>query len=76
MNQNTLRKTLGENISRFVNQDEYEVLENIEHLRMNGWSYGRIANYLNSRNVLSKQGGKWYSSSVRSVLGNGVLRKS
>ena len=59
-----------------VNQDEYEVLENIEHLRMNGWSYGRIANYLNSRNVLSKQGGKWYSSSVRSVFGNGVLRKS
>ncbi len=25
MNQNTLRKTLGENISRFVNQDEYEI---------------------------------------------------
>lgn len=38
-----------------------------------GWSYNTISQYLNSRGIKSKNGGKWYSSSVRSVYMNGVM---
>lgn len=56
------------------NEDEYNVLVEIQHLRECGWSYNGVADYLNSMDVKSKEGGKWYSSSVRSVFGNGVLK--
>ena len=56
-----------------INKMEYDVLVEIEFYRMNGWSYNRIANYLNGKGIKSKNGSKWYSSSVRSVLKNGVL---
>ena len=43
-----------------------------------GWSYNTISQYLNGKGIKSKNGGKWYSSSVRSVYMNGVkeLEKS
>ena len=57
-----------------INQGEYDNLETIYHLRINGWSYNRIAGYLNTRNILSKQGGIWYGGSVSSVFKNGVYK--
>lgn len=56
-----------------INEYEMNVLEDIHFYRLNGWSYDRIAKYLNGENIKSKNGGRWYSSSVRSVLKNGVL---
>ena len=54
-------------------EDELKVLDDINDMRVMGWSYIRISNYLNSNGVVSKNGGKWYSSSVRSVYMNGVM---
>tara|TARA_R110000737_G_C14604503_1_gene489756 strand:- start:863 stop:1546 length:684 start_codon:yes stop_codon:yes gene_type:complete len=55
------------------NDIEYQVLVDIEFYRLNGWSYNRIAQYLNNKGIVSKNGSVWYSSSVRSVFNNGVL---
>jgi len=53
-------------------EDELKVLDDINDMRVMGWSYIRISKYLNGNGVVSKNGGKWYSSSVRSVYMNGV----
>ena len=53
-------------------EGELKVLDDIGDLRVMGWSYIRISKYLNGNGVVSKNGGKWYSSSVRSVYMNGV----
>lgn len=57
-----------------LDEVEYQVLENIEFYRSCGWSYNVISKYLNKKGIKSKNGNKWYSSSVRSVLNNGVLK--
>ena len=54
---------------------EMSVLEDINDLRENGWSYNRISRKLNDSGVLSKEGGRWFAGSVRSVYINGVLKK-
>ena len=54
------------------NEEELETLYDIDDYRVMGWSYNTISQYLNSRGIKSKNGGKWYSSSVRSVYMNGV----
>jgi len=54
------------------NEDELKVLDEINDMRVMGWSYIRISKYLNGNGVVSKNGGKWYSGSVRSVYLNGV----
>ena len=38
-------------------------------------SYNRISNYLNDKNIPSKNKSIWYGSSVRSVYSNGVIEK-
>jgi len=45
----------------------------IDKMRSENISYNKISNYLNDNNILSKEKGKWYGSSVRSVYLNGVL---
>jgi site-specific DNA recombinase len=55
------------------NLSELEVLQEIHDLRDHGWSYNRISQKLNNLGIQSKMGGKWYSSSVRSVYLNGVI---
>lgn len=55
------------------NLSELEVLKEIHDLRLHGWSYNRISQKLNKLDILSKEGGKWYSASVRSVYLNGVI---
>ena len=42
-------------------------------MRSENISYNKISNYLNDNNILSKEKGKWYGSSVRSVYLNGIL---
>jgi DNA invertase Pin-like site-specific DNA recombinase len=47
---------------------EMEVLNGILALRENGYAFSVIADSLNERGKLSKNGGKWHASSVRSVI--------
>jgi len=56
------------------NNNEMKILKLIKKLReIDKLSYNKISNYLNDRNIKSKEKCKWYSSSVRSVYLNGVL---
>lgn len=57
------------------NNFEIKTLKKIKELRDNNVSYNKISNYLNNRNIPSKNKGVWYSSSVRSVYKNGVIEK-
>jgi site-specific DNA recombinase len=50
------------------NAAEQVVLDFIHALRRAGMSFARIAHQLNSEGHRSKQGGRWYAMSVRSVL--------
>lgn len=54
------------------NKNEYDVIKIMEELRELGFSYFRIADYLNDEGIKSKLKKKWYGSSVRMVLKNGV----
>ncbi len=47
---------------------EMEILNGIIALRDNGYSFDSISDNLNKRHKLSKNGGKWHASSVRSVI--------
>lgn len=55
-----------------VNHKEMEILYYINKLREVGYSYQRIADYLNDLKIKSKYRSKWYGSSVRMVMKNGV----
>ena len=55
------------------NNTELETLKLIHRLRNNKMSYFKISDYLNERNILSKENKQWYGSSVRSVYLNNVL---
>ena len=55
------------------NDEELKVLNIIDKMRSENISYNKISNYLNDNNILSKEKGKWYGSSVRSVYLNGIL---
>ena len=57
------------------NNNEMKILRLIKRLReIDKLSYNKISNYLNNENIKSKEKCKWYSSSVRSVYLNGVLK--
>ena len=47
------------------NVDELKVIKN---LRKRGYSYFKISDRLNQRNIKSKNGNQWYGSGVRNVL--------
>ncbi len=51
-----------------INPSEREVLERIVRLRSQGWSFHRIADRLNREGIPAKRGGRWFGSTVRSVL--------
>lgn len=57
------------------NNYELKTLHKIKEMRDNGISYNKIANYLNDREIPSKNKSIWYSSSVKSVYQNGVIEK-
>ena len=50
------------------NVDEVRVISYMKTLRSKGWSYFRISDRLNEKNILGKSGGKWYGMSVSNVL--------
>ena len=50
------------------NIDEMKVIRYMKTLRSKGWSYFRISDKLNEKNIIGKSGGKWYGMSVRNVL--------
>ena len=57
------------------NNYELKTLNLIKKLReIEKLSYNKISQYLNDNNILSKEKCNWYSSSVRSVYLNGVLK--
>jgi hypothetical protein len=37
-------------------------------IRVEGSSYRQIANHLNAQGITAKQGGKWFSKTVRSII--------
>lgn len=47
---------------------EQPVLAELQRLRVAGWSYGRLAKWLNSQGVRPKRARAWWAESVRSVL--------
>jgi len=49
-------------------KSEQKTIRKILQMRDSGLAYGRIADYLNSRGIKSKQGRKWYAQSVRAVV--------
>lgn len=49
---------------------EQEVLLLIKQWRSLGWSLRKIADELTSKNVATKQGGKWFASTVNYILKN------
>jgi site-specific DNA recombinase len=55
------------------NNTELETLKLIHKLRNNKMSYFKISDYLNERNILSKENKQWYGNSVRSVYLNNVI---
>ena len=50
------------------NIDEMKTIRYMKTLRSKGWSYFRISDKLNDKNIIGKSGGKWYGMSVRNVL--------
>jgi site-specific DNA recombinase len=49
-------------------ETQQQTLRTLEELKECGWSYGRMAGYLNLAKVPARNGGKWHASSVHSVL--------
>lgn len=57
------------------NNIELEVINLMIELREIGFSYQKVADYLNGENIKAKFDGIWYGSSVRMVLLNGVYNE-
>lgn len=57
-----------------VNAGEETVIWKIRRWRMDGDSLHRIAARLNDQGVPGKQGGRWYASTIRYLLGNELHR--
>ena len=57
------------------NNNEIKVLKLIKEYRSEGLSYFKISDRLNEMGIKSKNKCKWYGSSVRGVLMNGVIEK-
>lgn len=50
------------------NVDELKVIKYMKNLRKRGYSYFKISDRLNQKNIKSKNGNQWYGSGVRNVL--------
>ena len=53
-----------------INKKEKELINNIYNLYLNGYSMFQIANKLNKENTPTKRNGKWYQSTIKSILTN------
>jgi len=54
------------------NGSERSVIDRIKAWRKKGWSFGKIAERLNTLNVPGKNGGKWYGSTVNYICKNNL----
>jgi len=57
------------------NRQEQEVIAQIFAWRQAGWSLRKIASELNRRGIPTKQGGRWYASTVRYLLQNSLYQE-
>jgi len=55
-----------------INPSEKKVLQKMKRLRAKGFSYQRIADWLNVRGYKSKNGRQFYGSTIRSILKNSL----
>ncbi len=62
-------------IDTHPNLGEQAAIHHMHRLRQAGWSYIRIANELNSKNILTKTGRQWGCGSVSSVLASRQVRR-
>jgi len=54
------------------NKGEMKTVSDLKAWRVKGWSLRRIAQELNARGIPAKHGGRWYASTVKYILGNGI----
>lgn len=52
--------------------DELKIVQLIRDQRDQGYSYHKIARYLNERKISSKRGGIWYAETVKTVYQNAI----
>lgn len=57
------------------NMEEHKVIDLIKKWRGEGWSLRKIADELNGRGTVTKQGAKWYASTVKYILNNSLHRE-
>jgi DNA invertase Pin-like site-specific DNA recombinase len=60
----------GEDDILIPNKSEQHTILKINKWRYQGWSLRKIANELTIKGVATKQGGKWYASTVKYLLDN------
>ncbi len=53
-----------------INEQEIAIILQVKVWRESGWSLGKIAKELNQRGVPTKQGKRWYASTIRYLLRN------
>ncbi len=53
-----------------INNQEKELVNNIYNLYLKGYSMLQIASKLNKENIPTKRNGKWYQSTIKSILTN------
>lgn len=56
------------------NDNEKAIIEDIKRMRESGWSFGKIADILNFRNVPTKNEKRWYPSTVSYICKNDLYR--
>lgn len=57
------------------NNNERATVEKIIEQRIGGLSFAKIAEWLNSQGIASKNGGKWYASTVHYIFKNNIHRE-
>ncbi len=54
--------------TRVVHKGEQKVIEKMISLREKGYSFKRISEHLNDKNIPTKLGGSWYPSTVKDIV--------
>ncbi|MCB9062347.1 MAG: recombinase family protein [Halobacteriovoraceae bacterium] len=61
--------------TRVVHKGEQKVIEKMISLREKGYSFKRISEYLNDKNIPTKLGGSWYPSTVKDIVKRELKRR-
>ena len=57
-------------------ENELKIVQLIRDQRNQGYSYHKIAKYLNDRKISSKRGGIWYAETVKTVFQNTIYNRA